>query len=274
MKHIFLNLKRFDVKRELGGVNDIANANEWGAKLAKEISQGIEQFKNIDFAMFVPEGHIINASANASEQLAVGCQGVFRRDVEVSKNFGAFTTLLTAKSASGLGATYAIIGHCEERNNLREIIELGGGKNLDVVNTILNEEIKCAINAGLKVLYCVGERTEEQECKKDVLTSQINDGLKDINLDDVVVAYEPVWAIGPGKPVPTQEYIDEVAKIIKKAKACDVIYGGGLKLENAEMIAKTESLDGGLIALTTFGADFGFSVENYLKIVKKYSESI
>ncbi|MEG1806156.1 MAG: triose-phosphate isomerase, partial [Clostridia bacterium] len=90
----------------------------------------------------------------------------------------------------------------------------------------------------------------------------------------VVVAYEPVWAIGPGKPVPTAEYIDGVARCIKKSASVDVIYGGGLKLENAEMMAQIESIDGGLIALTTFGADFGFSVENYLKIVKKYNESL
>ncbi|MEG1520179.1 MAG: triose-phosphate isomerase family protein, partial [Clostridia bacterium] len=218
-------------------------------------------------------GHLLTAS-KASDGVAVGCQGVFRRDVEQGKNFGAFTTLLTAYAATGLGATYAIIGHCEERNNLREIIELGGGNNFDVINEILNQEIKSAIASGLKVLYCVGERTEEQETRFEVLTKQINIGLNGVDVKNVVVAYEPVWAIGPGKPVPTAEYIDGVAKCIKKSADVDVIYGGGLKLENAEMMAQIESIDGGLIALTTFGADFGFSVENYLKIVKKYNESL
>lgn len=273
MKHIFLNLKRFDVPKQLGGVNDIGDAKDWAKEILSGIEEGTKKYTNIDFAVFVPEGHIITASEN-TENVAVGAQGVFRRDVISGKNFGAFTTLQTAKSATFLGANYAIIGHCEERNNLREIIERSNGTNFNVINEILNEEIKCAIDAGMKVLYCVGERTEEQEKRFEVLSEQVKVGLDGIDESKVVVAYEPVWAIGPGKPVPTAEYIDEVAKCIKKNASIDVLYGGGLKLENAQMMAELESLDGGLIALTTFGADFGFSVDNYLKIVDKYNNSL
>ncbi|MFI3168093.1 MAG: triose-phosphate isomerase family protein [Bacillota bacterium] len=273
MKHIFLNLKRFDILRKFGGVNDVADVENWAKVIAGGIEEGVKDIEGINFGIFFQEGHLMNASKELSK-VKCGCQGVFRRDTAKGVNFGAFTTFQTANSATQMGATYALIGHCEERNNLREIIERAGGTNIDVINEILNEEIKCAIEAGMKVLYCVGERTEEQENKAEVLALQVSMGLKDVDLSKVEIAYEPVWAIGPGKPVPTAEYIDEVAKLIKATADVPVVYGGGLKLENAEMMAKIESLDGGLIALTTFGADFGFSVENYLKIVKKYKESL
>ncbi len=273
MKHIFLNLKRFDITRELGGVNDVAKVEDFGKTIASGIESGVSDIDGINFGIFFQEAHILSASKELSK-VHCGCQGVFRRDTAVGGNFGAFTTFQTANSASGLGADYALIGHCEERNNLREIIERSGGTNFDVIGEILNEEIKCAIAAGMKVLFCVGERTEEQDNKAEVLASQVSIGLKDIPLDKVEIAYEPVWAIGPGKPVPTAEYIHEVATLIKEVANVPVVYGGGLKLENAEMMAGIPSLDGGLIALTTFGADFGFSVENYLKIVKKYKAAL
>ncbi len=273
MKHIFLNLKRFDIAREFGGVNDVASTCEYGKTIASGIEKGVADIDGINFAIFFQEGHIMNASKELSK-VHCGCQGVFRRDTAPGVNFGAFTTFQTANSATAMGADYALIGHCEERNNLREIIERSGGTNFDVINEILNEEIKCAISAGMKVLYCVGERTEEQPTKAEVLATQVEMGLKDIPLESVQIAYEPVWAIGPGKPVPTAEYIDEVARLIKSVASVPVVYGGGLKLENAEMMAKIDSIDGGLIALTTFGADFGFSVDNYMKIVKKYKESL
>ncbi len=273
MKHIFFNTKRFDVKKELGGVNNIAEAKTWGEEMSKGIEAVASKFENLDFAMFVPEGHIINASKH-NNKLAVGCQGVFRRDVEAGKNFGAFTTLQTGKSANGLGATYALIGHCEERNNLREIIELGGGEDFTAIDKILNEEIKCALAAGMKVCYCVGERFEEMDKREEVLSSQIKLGLNEIDNSQIVVAYEPVWAIGPGRPVPTADYIDDVAKIIKNLATVDVIYGGGLKTENAEMIASIKSIDGGLIALTSFGADFGFSFEKFGEIVETYNKAL
>lgn len=268
MKRIYLNLKRFDVAKSIGGVNDIAQPSKWSGKIVEGIEKGISDVQGVDFAAFFPEGHLLNASETA-KKLKIGCQGVFRKDVEAGKNFGAFTTLLTAKSAVGLGAKMAIIGHCEERNNLRDIITEGGGSDFNAINRILHEEVLRAREAGLTVLYCVGERSDETDNRDSVLLDQINVGLKGV-YDGVVVAYEPVWSIGPGRPVPTAEYIDQVARLIKSAKNVDVIYGGGLKLDNAQMIADIDSVDGGLIALTTFGADFGFSVDNYLKIVKKY----
>lgn len=273
MKYIFLNLKRFDVPKIEGGANDIGSSTNWAENIVCGIENGIKDYSNISFSAFLPEGHIINASKH-SKKLQIGCQGVFRKDVAIGGNFGAFTTLLTAKSAKFLGAFSSLIGHCEERNNYREIITLGGGNNFSAINNILNEEIKNAVSCGLNVLYCVGERAEEQDNKYLVIKEQLEMGLKDVALSKIVVAYEPVWAIGPGKTPPDSDYIQDIVKYIKSVVNVPVVYGGGLKKENAPSLAKIPELDGGLIALTTFGANFGFSVENYLEIVKTYNDNL
>ena len=87
----------------------------------------------------------------------------------------------------------------------------------------------------------------------------------------VVVAYEPIWSIGPGKTPAGKEYITETARFIKKvANNVDVVYGGGLKADNAAMLASIEEIDGGLIALTRFSGDIGFYPEEYLEIIRLY----
>lgn len=273
MKNIYLNLKRFDVSKDEGGINNLASVEEWGKAILGGISEKAGNYDNLEFDVFLPEGHLINA-ASVANNVGVGCQGVHRQDVTAGGNFGAFTTLTTAKAATGMGATYALIGHCEERNNLREIITLGGGDDYKAIDRILNDEIKCALKAGMKVLYCIGERFEEMDDKKAVLQSQLDLGLADVDISQVSVGYEPVWAIGPGRPVPTYEYIKEVADFIKSLYDVRVVYGGGLKTENASMIASVDSIDGGLIALTTFGENFGFSLEDFFEIVDTYNEEV
>ncbi len=274
MKYIYLNLKRFDVPKTEGGANDIGSAKEWGKKIVEGIAEGIENYDDISFAAYFPEGYIIDAANASHGKLEIGCQGVYENDVEVGGNFGAFTTLRTAKSAKFLGATTALIGHCEERRNLKSIISLGGGNNFNAVNEILNREIKRATEQGMKVLYCIGETSEEQDNRYEVFKNQLEIGLDGVDLSFVTVAYEPVWAIGPGKVPPDGEYISDVVRFVKSVKDVNVVYGGGLKKENAPELAKIKELDGGLIALTRFGKDFGFSVPDYLEIVKTYRDNI
>lgn len=274
MKYIYLNLKRFDVPKTEGGANDIGTAKEWGKNIVEGIAKGIEGYDGISFAAYLPEGYIIQAADAEHGKLEIGCQGVFENDVEVGGNFGAFTTLRTAKSAKFLGATTALIGHCEERNNLKSIITLGGGNDLNAVNVILNREIKRATAQGMKVLYCIGETSEEQDRRYEVFKNQLETGLDGVDLSLVTVAYEPVWAIGPGKTPPDSAYIEDVVKYVKSVKPVSVVYGGGLKKENAPELAKIKELDGGLIALTRFGKDFGFSVPDYLEIVRTYSDNL
>lgn len=267
MKKIYLNLKRFDIPRELGGINDMGASPVW----AKSIVSATETFRNLDCTVFFPEAHIFPA-LEAAKKTKIGCQSVHFEDVERGRNFGAFTTFRTAKAMQALGVKAAIIGHCEERKGLQALLDLGGSQG--DVNEILNRKIKKAVEAGLEVLYCVGEKSEEQERRFEVLRRQLEFGLKDVDLTRITVAYEPVWAIGVGKTPPGREYTSEIAAFIKRIFPVPVVYGGGLKEENAAMIASIPDLDGGLIALTRFGADFGFYIDDYRRIVQTYKEAI
>ncbi len=267
MKKIYLNLKRFDIPKEYGGINNLAIGSLW----AEKIVSGLDQLSGLDYTIFFPEAHLIPAVKEA-RRVKIGCQGVHFSDVEIGGNFGAYTSFRTAKSMKALGVTEVMIGHCEERHGKQTLIDLGGGAG--DVNLVLNKEILCAVKAGLNVLYCIGEKAEEQENRFEVLKRQLTIGLKDLDLSKITIAYEPIWAIGVGKTPPGKEYISEIVNYIKSIYDLKVVYGGGLKQENAKMLASIPTLDGGLIALTKFGADFGFSIEDFSKIVETYKEAI
>lgn len=273
MKHMYLNLKRFDISKKDGGVNDISPMHLYAKTIIHGIEKEIEQYQDLTFSFFFPEGHLLQAAASA-HMIHIGCQGVYRKDVEIGGNFGAFTTFLPARAAKELGATETLIGHSEERNDLFEILTMGRCTTYAPIHTVLNQEIICAQKAGLKVLYCIGEKSDEQPNRFHVLKEQLLEGLEDADASKVVVAYEPIWAIGPGKPVPSKQYIREIVLFIKSIVDIPVVYGGGLKLDNAAMLAAIPELDGGLIALTSFGADYGFSLDGFLNIVKAYHEGL
>lgn len=267
MKNIYLNLKRFDVPRADGGVNDLAYGNDYADAIVKKL----ESLDGVDFTVFFQEAYIIEA-CKMDNKVNIGCQSVFYDDVEENKNFGAFTTFRTAKSMKALGVNSVLIGHCEERNYLNRLNREFGGKG--DINTILNEEVKRACAQNMHVLYCIGEKAEEQDNKYEVLRHQLEVGLKDVDLSLVSIAYEPVWAIGPGKTPPGEDYIRDIAIHIKSIVDCKVVYGGGLKKENAKMIASIEELDGGLVALTRFGKDFGFYLNDFEEIVETYKKGL
>ena len=274
MKHIFLNLKRFDIPKEYGGVNAIAPVKTWGSYIVDQTQKELMEYEteNVEFAMFFPEAHVLTAAGALCEgsPVKVGCQGVFRQDTAVGGNFGAFTTSRTANAARALGCSCVLIGHCEERKDKAGILAAGGG-DPSAVNKILNQEIREAVRAGLKVLYCIGETSEEQPRWQEVLRTQLEEGLKDVDKGCVTIAYEPVWAIGPGKTPPGKEYIQKIGAFVKEITGgMDVVYGGGLKQDNAAMLASVPDMDGGLIALTRFSGEIGFYPEEYLEIVKLY----
>ena len=114
MKHIYLNLKRFEIPREFGGVNGIARPAEWAGKIYEETDRAICQYceDDIDFAMYLPEAHILQAiqKKETESMMRIGCQGVGIEDVEAGKNFGAFTSVRTAKAMKVIGCTDVIIG--------------------------------------------------------------------------------------------------------------------------------------------------------------------
>ena len=275
MKFIFLNLKRFDIPKEFGGVNSIAPMKNWAAHIVNNTQNKLQKYNadDVEFVMFFPEAHLIGAVDALCENspVKVGCQSVFRDDTAVGGNFGAFTTNRTANAAKAIGCGGTIIGHCEERRDKLGIMQEAGVADTDAVNRLLNKEIKCAINAGLKVLYCIGETSEEQPQWQDTLRRQLEIGLDGVDMTKVAIAYEPVWAIGPGKTPPQADYIQMIAKFVKEVtNGLPVVYGGGLKVDNAELLASIPEIDGGLIALTRFSGEIGFYPDEYLEIIKTY----
>lgn len=151
------------------------------------------------------------------------------------------------------------------------ILAEAGVCDTKAVNRILNEEIKLAISRGLKVLYCIGEKSEEQERWQEVLGEQLRIGLEGVDKSKVVIGYEPIWSIGPGKTPADKPYITKIARFIKETpEGIDVVYGGGLKTDNAKMLASIPEIDGGLIALTRFCGEIGFYPDEYLEIIHTY----
>ena len=275
MKHLYLNLKRFDVPVEYGGVNRIAPLKDWGGYIVSHTQQGLKKYdpSQVEFVQYFPEAHILGAVGALCEgsPVQVGCQGVYRMNTAVGGNFGAFTTNRPASIAKAMGCTSTIIGHCEERNDKAGILAEAGVTDTAAVNRLLNQEIRLAVEQGLTVLYCIGEKSEEQERWQEVLGEQLSVGLDGVDASKVVIGYEPVWSIGPGKTPAGREYITKIARFVKeRTGGLDVVYGGGLKVDNAEMLASIDEIDGGLIALTRFQGEIGFYPDEYLEIIKTY----
>ena len=275
MRHLYLNLKRFDVPVEYGGVNRIVPLKDWGSYIVSHTQEGLKKYdpSQVEFVQYFPEAHILGAVNALCENspVQVGCQSVYRMNTAVGGNFGAFTTNRPASIAKAMGCTSTIIGHCEERNDKAGILAEAGVTDTAAVNRLLNQEIRLAVEQGLTVLYCIGEKSEEQERWQEVLGEQLSVGLDGVDTSKVVIGYEPVWSIGPGKTPAGKDYITKIARVVKeRTGGLDVVYGGGLKVDNAEMLASIEEIDGGLIALTRFQGEIGFYPDEYLEIIKTY----
>ena len=160
---------------------------------------------------------------------------------------GAYTGEISANMLLEYGVEYVIIGHSERRQYFGETDET------------VNKRTLTALKAGLTPIVCIGESLEERESGKteQVLATQIKDGLKDIeDITKVVIAYEPVWAIGTGKTA-TAEQANETIGFIRKtigemfcpncAKALRIQYGGSMNAGNCKQLMAMEEIDGGLI---------------------------
>ncbi|NIM95985.1 MAG: triosephosphate isomerase [Anaerolineales bacterium] len=307
MKSIFINLKRFDISKRYGGICPADDPQEWIRSVIHDSAQlGLGANPHARVIYLLPEGLISAAiqelhslNPDSTVNLSIGCQGVHWEDVSDGGNFGAFTTSLPAKAAKNFGCTWTIIGHSEERKSKLQILEAYDARikdnpeikveALSTINGIIRNEVLCALQAGLNVLLCIGETQEERgegefEDQKPrvqrVLKSQLLSNLEGVGNflreREIAIGYEPIWAIGPGKIPPGEEYIRFVSSNVKDILHEDidlkaaVVYGGGLKEENAGMLSNIESIDGGLVALTRFTGDIGFDVTGLQKIIENY----
>lgn len=181
------------------------------------------------------------------------------------KDDGAYTGEVSARMLESLGCAYVIAGHSERRQYFGE------------TNQTVNLRVRKALAEGLQVIMCVGETLEERESgiTDKVVTEQVREGLKDVtDLDGVVLAYEPVWAIGTGKTA-TPEQAEEVHASIRvtisdmfgevTAESLRIQYGGSMKPSNAVELFAMPNIDGGLIGGASLKA------EDFVAIVKAAS---
>ncbi len=149
---------------------------------------------------------------------------------------------IEAFQVRSLGVTYVIIGHSERRNYKHEI-------NIDFINKINN-----AMEAGLKVIYCIGESLSDRENGNTymVLEKQISEVLNNVSLKNIMIAYEPVWAIGTGVIPETNEInetIDFIKNTIMDKYECkmDCLYGGSVNNENIHELSQIKGINGFLV---------------------------
>ena len=162
---------------------------------------------------------------------------------------GAFTGEISANMVKSAGATYSIIGHSERRQIFGE------------TNEMLNKKLKACLTAGLKVIFCIGETLEEKPKYKSVLKKEILEGFEGItDFSNIVIAYEPIWAIGTGKvalPSDISEIHSYIKKLVKDTYNVDisVLYGGSVKPSNSGEILALNEVDGVLIGGASLKAE-------------------
>ena len=204
----------------------------------------IKDVTNVDIAIAPPFTSLASASG-AAKGSAIG---IAAQNLHWERE-GAFTGEISARMVREAGARYAIVGHSERRTLFGE------------TNDSVNKKTHAAMTAGLVPIVCIGETLEQRERNEtmQVLDRQIKvglDGLTGAQVGGLVVAYEPVWAIGTGRTATSQQ-AQEVHEHIRRrlrawfggdaAQACRVIYGGSVKPDNiAELVAQPD-VDGALV---------------------------
>jgi triosephosphate isomerase len=178
------------------------------------------------------------------------------QDVSVHDD-GAYTGEVSLKMLKSVGCEYVIVGHSERRQYFHES------------NELINQKAKKVLAAGLKSIICVGETLEEREkgITDKVITAQVKGvlaSLTEADLARVIIAYEPVWAIGTGKTATTQQ-AEEVHQLIRKlvaqlyswpfAEKLIIQYGGSVKPENAKELLSQADIDGALVGGACLKAD-------------------
>ena len=208
------------------------------------------------FPLLSAVGHLLGNSQNP----ALGAQNFHQ------KESGAYTGEVSAKMLQSVGCHYVILGHSERRQHFREDDEL------------LSQKLNAALAAGLKPIFCVGESLETREADEtfEFIAKQLKYGLFHLSkeeFDRVIIAYEPIWAIGTGKTATSQQ-AQEVHAFIREqvAAAYDaqaaanttILYGGSCNAQNARELFSQPDVDGGLIG----GA--ALKSRDFVEIIKSF----
>lgn len=218
-------------------------------KEAKEIFDAIrEGVRGMDSEVVVcPPAVYLYASGFGEGVVAMGAQNIY------FEAKGAFTGEISAEMLKDLGVEYVIIGHSERRKYFGETDEF------------VNKKIKKAAEAGLKVIFCIGETAEERDAgkKNEILERQIKQGLEGVSdLKDINIAYEPVWAIGTGNNCGVEETKESIEFIRKISGVERILYGGSVKSENSGAYIKDAGANGLLVGGASLNA------EEFIKITK------
>ena len=216
-----------------------------GVALAKELNEALTAEKpNCDVIICTPFIHLASvAQAIDQNVLALGAENC------ADKEKGAYTGEVSAEMVKSTGAQYVIIGHSERRGYYAETPE------------ILKEKVLLALKNGLKVIFCIGESLEEREANKqnEVVKAELEGSVFNLSEEDfrkIIIAYEPIWAIGTGKTA-TSDQAEEIHAYIRSiiaekygnavAEDTSILYGGSCKASNAPELFAKPDIDGGLI---------------------------
>ncbi|MBQ1932332.1 MAG: triose-phosphate isomerase [Muribaculaceae bacterium] len=224
-----------------------------GVALAEKVNEALKGVTpNCDVVIAVPFTHL--ASVNAvidSTKLGLGAENC------ADKKSGAYTGEVSASMVASTGATYVILGHSERRQYYGE------------TSAILKEKVGLALENNLTPIFCIGEVLEERENGTyfDVVKAQIEEALFELSAEDfgkIILAYEPVWAIGTGKTA-TDDQAEEMHAFIREvlaakygeavAEETSILYGGSCKPSNAAQLFAKPNVDGGLIGGASLEAE-------------------
>lgn len=240
------------MRRKLIAGNWKMNLNRAGAvALAQSVVAGARVAAEVDLLICPPAVYLDAVRAAAGDKLAVGAQDVyFEPD-------GAFTGEISTGMLKDLGCRFVILGHSERRHVI--------GEN----DALINRKLVASLAASLTPILCVGETLDEREADRteQVVSSQLTASLAGLNGDQmakVVIAYEPVWAIGTGRtatPEQAQEVHAQIRQWLAKhfsksiADKIQILYGGSVKPDNAGNLLSQADIDGALIGGASLKAD-------------------
>ncbi len=239
-------LKRKDMRKKIVAGNWKMNLNlQEGVALAKELNEALAADKpNCGVVICTPFIHLASVAQVINQDvIGLGAENC------ADKEKGAFTGEVSAEMVKSTGAQYVILGHSERREYYKETPE------------ILKEKVLLALKNGLKVIFCIGETLEEREANKqnEVVKAELEGSVFNLSEEDfrkIVIAYEPIWAIGTGKTA-TADQAEEIHAYIRSiiadkygkdvAEDTSILYGGSCKASNAPELFAKPDIDGGLI---------------------------